>query len=64
MTKSQTLRKFWHFELFWRDLHVIWNLVIFWADQLKKPPCMIIQVPLEIKRKDSIGEIDSDSDID
>ena len=40
MTKSQTLRKFWHLELFWRDLHVIWHLVIFWADQLKKPPCM------------------------
>ena len=40
MTKSQTLRKFWHLELFWRDLHVIWHLVIFWADQLKKPPCI------------------------
>ena len=40
MTKCQTLRKFWHLELFWRDLHVIWHLVIFWADQLKKPPCM------------------------
>ena len=40
MTKCQTLRKFWHLELFWRDLHVIWHLVIFRADQLKKPPCM------------------------
>ena len=39
MTKCQTLRKFWHLELFWRDLHVIWHLVIFRADQLKKPPC-------------------------
>ena len=29
MTKCQTLRKFWHLELFWRDLHVIWHLVIF-----------------------------------
>ena len=40
MTKCQTLRKFWHLELFWRDLHVIWPLVIFRADQLKKPPCI------------------------
>ena len=27
------LRKFWHLELFWRDLHVIWHLVILRADQ-------------------------------
>ena len=40
MTKCQTLRKFWHLELFRWDLHVIWHLVIFRADQLKKPPCM------------------------
>ena len=39
MTKCQTLRKFWYLELFWRDLHVIWHLDIFRADQLKKPPC-------------------------
>ena len=38
--KCQTLRKFWHLELFLRDLHVIWHLVIFRADQLKKPPCI------------------------
>ena len=42
MTKCQTLRKFWHLELFWRNLHVIWHLVIFRADQLKKPPCIIV----------------------
>ena len=29
MTKCQTLRKFWQWELFWRDLHVICHLVIF-----------------------------------
>ena len=40
MTKCQSLRKFWHLELFWRDLHVIRHLVIFRADQLKKPPCI------------------------
>ena len=39
MTKCQTHWKIWHLELFWRDLHVIWHLVIFRADQLKKPPC-------------------------
>ena len=43
MTKFQTLRKFWHLELFWRDLHVIWHLVIFRADQLKKPPCIYME---------------------
>ena len=42
MTKCQTLWKIWHLELFWRDLHVIWHLVIFRADQLKKPPCIWI----------------------
>ena len=41
MTKCQTHWKIWHLELFWRDLHVIWHLVIFRADQLKKPPCTI-----------------------
>ena len=25
MTKCQTLRKFWHLELFWSNLHVIWH---------------------------------------
>ena len=44
MTKCQSLRKFWHLELFWRDLHVIWHLVIFRVDQLKKPPCIFFEV--------------------
>ena len=35
--KCQTLRKFWHLELFCRDLHVIWHF--FRADLKKKPPC-------------------------
>ena len=35
------LDKIWHLELFWRDLHVIWHLVILKADQLKKPPCTL-----------------------
>ena len=48
MTKCQTLRKFWHLELFWRDLHVIWHLVIFWADQLKKPPCSWVWYEIEL----------------
>ena len=29
MTKCQTLRKFWHLELCWRDLHAIWHWGIF-----------------------------------
>ena len=36
MTKCQTLRKFLLFELFWRDLHVIWHLVIFQGGPVKK----------------------------
>ena len=41
MTKCQTLRKFWHLELFWRDLHVIWLLVIFLGRTSKKTPCIL-----------------------
>ena len=36
MTKRQTLRKFWHWELFWRDLHSIWHLFIFLGRTSKK----------------------------
>ena len=35
-TKCQTLRKFWHWELFWRDLHSIWHLFIFLGRTSKK----------------------------
>ena len=36
MTTCQTFRKFWHLELFWRDLHLIWHLVIFLGGPVKK----------------------------